>query len=207
VAELEASDVATFTNGRLPGDAATQLMLDAALITARRDAGWHVCPVRENDVVVIDGPDSRILYLPTRKLADDGITVLKEDGVTLTPLADKVSWSVGGPPGLLDGPVRVRKRGRGWWSAEYQAIEVTMTHGYTEEEAADWRRAVLSMVDQMALIPVAESTGVSEFGLTRKQVDDVAYSYGNPYVAAAEDMILSMAHVFADYRLPRVEFM
>jgi hypothetical protein len=205
VAELEASDVATFTNGRLAADAVTQQMLDAAQITARRDAGWHVCPVRTDDTVIIDGPDSRILYLPTRKLV--ALTSIEEDGTALTPLADKVSWSAGGPPGLLDGPVRVRKRGRGWWTPEYQGIEVTMTHGYTEEEAADWRRAVLSMVDQMALIPVAESTGVSEFGLTRKQVDDVAYSYGNPYVAAAEDMILSMAHVFADYRLPRVEFM
>ncbi len=203
--ELEASDVTTFTNGRLLADAATQQMLDAALITARRDAGWHVCPVRTDDEVVIDGPDSRILYLPTRKLAGNGISLLKEDGVTRN--LSTLTWSAGGPPGLLEGPVRVRKRNRGWWSEDYQAIEVTMTHGYTEEEAADWRRAVLSMVDQMALIPVAEASGVSEFGLTRKQVDDVAYSYGNPYVAAAEDMILSMAHVFCDYRLPRVEFM
>jgi hypothetical protein len=199
--ELTVGDAQTFTNDRLlASDANVQLMLDAALAMARRDCGWFVCPVTVGDEVVIDGPDSRILNLPTRKLND--LTEVTEDGVTLT-LAD-LSWSAGGPPGLLERPVSVRKRGRGWWSAEYQAVTVTMDHGYTEEEAADWRYAVLSMVDQMAGYVV---TGRSDADLVHKRVDDVAYTWANPYTAMAETALFSVRHIFDDYKLPRLEFL
>lgn len=201
MAELTAADVESFTNERvLATDPNTQIMLDAALTVARRDAGWPVSPVVEGDEVVIDGPGSRILNLPTRKLVE--LTSVTEDGTSLT-LAD-LSWSAGGPPGILERPVSMRKKNRGWWSDDYQAITVVMDHGYTEVEAADWRYAILSMVDQMAAYTV---TGRSDADLLTKRVDDVSYTWANPYLGMAESVCFSMNHILANYRLPRLEFM
>lgn len=203
MAELTASDVSEFTGGRLAddeGDGLTTDMLNAALAAARRAVGWHVSPVRLADEVIIDGPDSRILYLPTRKLVD--LVGVDENGVTLDP-ATALRWSAGGPPGAAGRPVAVRKRSNGWWTSYYQGVTVTMDHGYTEAEAADWRYAVLSMVNQMAMV----STGVNESDLIRKTVDDVTYGYANPYTAMAEDAVGSVYKILCDFMLPTVEFM
>lgn len=201
MAELTAADVQSFTNGRvLAADPNTPIMLNAALTVARRDAGWSVSPVVANDSVVLDGPDSRILPLPTRKLVT--LHSVTEDGTALN-LAN-LTWSAGGPPGMSERPVSVRKKGQRWWSAEYQAVTVVMTHGYTEAEAADWRYAILSMVDQMSSYSV---TGRSDADLLTKRVDDVAYTWANPYLGMAETVCFSMNHIFANYRLPRLEFL
>lgn len=198
MAELTTLDVENFTNARLDSlDANVQLMLNAALIVARRQAGWHVSPAIEDDEIILDGPDSRILYLPTRKL--NALTSIEEDGVDLD-LAT-LRWSAGGPPGLLESPVRVRKRSKGWWSDEYQAITVVMDHGYTEAEAADWRLAILGMVDEMSRL----LSSTSDFGLTRKTVDDVTYAWSD-ILSIAEGALYSAKCVLDDYKLPPVEF-
>jgi hypothetical protein len=201
--ELTAADVNEFTGGRLAddeGDGLTTDMLNAALAAARRAVGWHVSPARTADVVIIDGPDSRILYLPTRKLND--LTSVDEDGTALVP-STALRWNAGGPPGGHSEPVRVRKRSNGWWTDQYQSITVTMDHGYTEAEAADWRYAVLSMVNQMAMV----TTGVSEDMLIRKTVDDVTLGYASPFSAVAEEAVGSVSHILSDFALPVVEYM
>jgi hypothetical protein len=104
----------------------------------------------------------------------------------------------------MDRQISVRKKNRGWWSDQYQSIQVVASSGYTEAEAADWRQAVLSMVDQMAALG---STGRADSDLVSKKVDDVTYTYGSPYAAMAQESILGMSSIFDDYRLPRLEFM
>jgi hypothetical protein len=203
MAELTAEDVEEFTGGRLAddgGEGTTTDILRAALVAARRYVGWHVSPVRTADEIVVDGPDSRILYLPTRKLIE--LTSIDEDGTALDP-ATTLRWSAGGPPGGNGTPVRVRKRSNGWWTGYYQAITVTMTHGYTEAEAADWRYAVLSMVNQMGMV----STGVSEDMLIRKTVDDVTYGFASPFSSVAEEAVGSVSKILCDFALPVVDFM
>lgn len=203
MAELTAADVEEFTGGRLADDSGSGLttdMLNAALAAARRAVGWHVSPVRVADEVIIDGPDSRILYLPTRKLNE--LVSVDEDGTTIDP-ATKLRWSAGGPPGALNRPVAVRKRSDGWWNCHYQSITVVMDHGYTEAEAADWRYAVLSMVNQMAMV----TSGVSEDMLIRKRVDDVTLAYASPFSAVADDAVGSVSHILSDFALPVIEFM
>lgn len=203
MAELTAADVNEFTGGRLAddaGDGLTTDMLNAALTAARRAVGWHVSPARIADEVIIDGPGSRILYLPTRKLND--LVSIDEDGTTLDP-ATALRWSAGGPPGSAGRPVAIRKRSNGWWTDQYQAVTVVMDHGYSESEAADWRYAILSMVNQMAMI----STGVSEDTLIRKTVDDVTYGYASPFSAMADEAIGSVYSILSDFMLPTVEFM
>jgi hypothetical protein len=203
MAELTADDVETFTGGRLlASDQTTIDMLNAALVTARRYVGWHVSPVVSNQTVVLDGPDSRILMLPTRKL--NTLTSITENGTSLT--LSTLSWSAGGPPGWLESPVRVRKNSGGWWTGKYRGISVVMSHGYTEAEAADWRRAVLLMVDRMSLVTVSGTGGMDESMLIRKTVDDVTYGWASPFAQAAEDAMYSFESIFCDYSLPRVEF-
>ena len=198
--EVNAGDVYEFTGGRLADDDETERMVRAALASARRYTGWHVSPVVEDAEIILDGPDSRILFLPTRKLVE--LTSINEDGDDLD-LPTAVKWSAGGPPGILDRPVGVRKQGRGWWTAEYQGITVVMTHGYTEDEAVDWRQAIMSMVDRMAMV----SAGVNESSLIRKTVDDVTYGYANPFSMVADETIGSVASILDDFCLPRLEFM
>jgi hypothetical protein len=199
--ELTADDVESFTGGRLTADdEEVQRMLAAALGAARRHCGWHVNPVVADDSVTLDGPGSRILNLPTRKLVD--LTSLVEDG-RVVPL-DAIGWSAGGPPGALSRPISVRKKSGGWWKAYYQCITVVMTHGYTDDEAADWRYAVLSMVDQMGQLQVS---GRGEGDLLSKKVDDVTYRWADPYAAAAESSLYSVNSLLCTYALPPLEFM
>lgn len=199
--ELTVDDVESFTGGRLSAsDPEVAKMLAAALGAARRHCGWHVSPVIVDDAVTIDGPGSRILNLPTRKLVE--MTSITE-GTVLVPL-DKVRWSAGGPPSALSRPVSVRKNSSGWWSHLYQDIVVVMTHGYTEEEAADWRYAVLSMVDEMSTL---QTSGRGEPDLLSKKVDDVTYRWADPYASAAESALYSQGSTFGDYALPVLEFM
>lgn len=174
-------------------------MLTAALAVARREVGWHVSPVRLADSITMDGPDSRILWLPTLKLV--ALTSITEDGTLLASSAYKPS--VGDGPGL---PRRaaVRKVSRGYWSCEYSAVTVVMDHGYTEAEAADWRQAILTMVDTMSLVP-ARADGTSPFGQTRKEIDDVTYAWA-PYAQMAEGVLFSVESILDDFRLPSVEY-
>lgn len=196
--ELVPADVELFTGGRLlASDPEVQRMLDAALAAARRECGWHVTPVRLADTVVIDGPCSRMLDLPTRKLLV--LTSITEGG-TLVSL-DSLRVSAAGP---RDRPVMVRKRSGAYWSCEYSDIEVVMDHGFTEVEAVDWRRAVLGMVEQMGSMM---TTGRSEADLVSKKVDDVTYTWGASYGAMAEESLTSVSSILCDYTLPSLEFL
>jgi len=208
--ELTTEDVRDFTNGRLQADPAgtgqvTQ-MLNAAVSVVRRDAGWHVCPVHTDETVTLDGPDSRILYLPTLKLRQ---LISVEENDTALDLT-KLRWTSGPvasqTPEVATQQATVRKRSGGWWNCEYQSIVVHMTHGFTEAEASEWRRAVLTMVDQMSLVPVGGFSGFSQAALKSKRIDDTAYAFDNSYVMMAEDMLYSVDSMLSRFRLPRVEF-
>jgi hypothetical protein len=200
MAELSSTDVEDWTSNRLSGsDPEVIRMLEAALVAARRYCGWHVTPVIAGDAITLDGPGSRILALPTRKLVT--LTSVSENGVGLS-LAS-LSVTPGGPPGITR-PAAARKSSGGWWGSTYQSIGVVMTHGYTEAEAADWRYAVLSMVDEMAQKQLA---GTSELDIVSKKVDDVTYRWADRYSSAAEDALYSSTNVFNSYRLPPVEFL
>lgn len=166
--ELSIDDVVQFTGGRLADTDETQRLLDTALVHARRYCGWHVSPVVES-VMVMDGSGGTELFPPTRKIVE--LTEVINDGVAL---------EVGGSGSGAATPVVVVPAAAPWklvlttgtWSTEYSGIELTLTHGYTEIEAQDWRQAVLSMVDQMG-----SSSGRSDSDLIGKQVDDVIYRW------------------------------
>ena len=133
--ELSVDDVVAYTNGRLEDNDETARMLVAALAAARRYCGWHVTPVRD-DVLTVDGPGRSVLSLPSLQLLE--ITALVEDGDTLDVL--DLRWSR--PKG------QVYKDNGCWWTGDWNAIEVSMTHGF--ETAPDFNEAVLSLLDRTA---------------------------------------------------------
>src|SRR6478752_4688000 len=199
--EITVNDIGTFTKDRLdPSDPEVARMLAAALVVARRECGWHVSPVRTNQTVTLDGPGSRILWLPSMKVVQ--LNTISEDGVDLD--TDYVSISVGTGDEMLR-RVALRKRGAGWWTAEYGAIEINMDHGLTEAQAADWREAIMSMVDAMSLLPVSSATGGGGLGLKSERIDDIAYTFDS-YASMAEEVLFSFSHVLCGYKLAPVEF-
>lgn len=195
MAELSGADVEEFTQGRLPDDDDTALKLKAALIAARRAVGWHVSPVK-TETITLDGPGSRILWLPARKVV--ALTSVEEDGVDLD--VTRLSLSAGDGP-YRSRPLALRKKSGGFWTDQYGGVVIEMQYGYTEAEATDWRQAILQMVDQIGMA----TAGFSEMNLSRKTVDDVTYQWANPYTAMADEAVGSVYHILCDYALPTVE--
>lgn len=142
---LDAADLARYTGDRLDaGDQETQRVIDAAVGAARRYCGWHVTPVVDDQVAVLDGPGTPMLVLPTLRLV--AVTSVVENGTAL----EVGGLALGGSSsGLPDG--RLYKRNDGRWPVGYGNIRVTFSHGF--EAAADWEAAVLSFADRMSQEP------------------------------------------------------
>lgn len=165
--ELTPDDVQRYTGGRLSAsDPETARMLNAALGAARREVGWHVSPVYTDVELTLDGPGWGVhkLRLPTKKIV--ALNSVIDGGKTLVIGTDVVQAAQ--VPGLL-----VRRHG--CWSHHYSDITVNFDHGFTPDEADDWRQAILSMVDQMAGMTIS---GRPDADLAQKQVDDVVYRWG-----------------------------
>lgn len=194
MAELSAGDVATYTGGRLPANAVAERLLKAALVAARNDTGWHVSPVK-SETVTVDGPGGIRLQLPSKRIVS--ITSITENGVVLDPSAYVVSASI---PGLV-------LRRRGAWTREPSGLVVALSHGFSEDDAADWREAILAIVDQMSTAPIEAETGRSVADLTKKQVDDVEYGWSDRRLTAiASRTAFSASTVLDRYRLDPVYF-
>lgn len=130
--------------------------VEAATAVARRYCGWPVTLV-EDDEMVLDGPGSPVLFLPTLKVVE--LVSVTENGVEVD--VDTLSVSADG---------RVRKKDRTCWSGDYSSIEVVVTHGYAE--APDFDRAV-------RLIALDIANGREDSALIRKRVDDVDYQWSD----------------------------
>lgn len=178
MAELGPSDLAAYTQNRLDvSDPNTANVLTRALSFVRSHCGWPVSPVMTNDVVTLDGPGqwggwgvgmgslyggsyyggtgtlhrtrvgSSTLFLPTKRLQN--IVSIVEDGVTLD--LTTLQWSKAG---------FVVKQNHQPWTSNFAGsspggstgITVTMTHGWSEAEAADWRATVLAVADRMSMV-------------------------------------------------------
>lgn len=184
MAELAAADLSAYTGGRLAsGDSATAAVLAAALAAARRYCGWTVSPVAEVTVTV-DGPGGPVLALPTRNLIE--VEAVTENGVAI----DVDNLDVSRVKGT------VRKYPHGGWTARDGSISVTMTHGFTEGEAPDWRRAVLRLADLMATDSSAAGLR-DDTDLVRKRVDDVEYQWAEGLIAADD----RLASLLAQFRI------
>lgn len=142
--ELVAADLASYTRGRLSAtDPGTRDALVAALAAARRFCRWHVTPVKTNDAITLDGPNSPLLSLPTQQMTALTTVVERPVGLSVAPVTidpSLLDWSADG---------KVRKVTGVRWTSRYRGIDVTYTHGF--DHAEDFQRAVLSYADRLSL--------------------------------------------------------
>ena len=206
--ELTPADVAAYTGGRLAADdPETARLLEAALLAARNDVGWHVSPVYYGVELVRNGPGGCKLRLPTKKIValvsvvDNGVSLNVDQGATDPP----------GPDVVIDPEVGwLLWRRHGCWSCKPRGIVVTMDHGFTPTEASDWRQAILSIVDNMSTLRISAATGRSDADLTFKRVDDVEYQWprtpgaggpGDDRLGLAQQVLFSAEAILQKYRI------
>lgn len=177
--ELTPTDVENFTEGRLSAtDPEVGRALKRALSRARRYCGWHVSPVL-TETLTLDGFSSSYLVLPTLKVVS--LNAITEDGAPVDLSEVKQSAC---EPGILTRAQR--------WRAGYSNITVDLAHGFTADEAEDWREAVLKIIDQAATTGNVDGTG----SLIGKKVDDVEYRWSELITANGFN-----ATALAQYRL------
>lgn len=188
MSELTIDDVRSYSE-RLSDDDddVLQALLDAALAAARRYCGWPVTPVVADDELTVDGPGGRVLSLPTLNLIT--VTTVTEEGVAL----DVTKLDVSRRKGTV---TKQHFYCGGRWSHRDGSIAVKITHGFTEAEAADWRRAVLRLVNLMSREPIADAERDSP-EMKRKRIDDVDYEWYDKLISTNEQ--LSM--LFSQYRI------
>lgn len=114
----------------------TETDLDAASAELRRYAGWVIWPAETVDLIV-DGPGTRVIQLPTSYLT--AVTALSETprGLNQTPRVitpGDLEWSVAGDVRHGDGRC---------WTRRARGIAVTFDHGY-DEVPADLKLFVLN---------------------------------------------------------------
>lgn len=170
MAELTAGDLPASTLARFADNDAAQAAIDAALAAARRYCGWYVSPVQTDVDITLDGPGGRVLSLPTLNLLS--VSSVDDDGIAYVTADLRASRR-----GL------VTKRQRGHWSPHYGSITATITHGLTEAEAADWRAAIVKIVDAWAR--TSQRDGID---MKRKRVDDVEYEWFDHLISTDQEL-------------------
>lgn len=179
MAEIAPGDLPAAVLARFDDNAAAQGAIDTVLAAARRYCGWHVSPVKADDVIDMDGPGGRVLSLPTLNLL--AVASVTEHGVAVSPTQ-------------LD---RSRRKGTltkpfGCWTSRDGAIVATVSHGFTEDEAKDWRRAVITMVDKWSQVSSRDGGDMK-----RKRVDDVEYEWFETTVSTDAEL----SERFAAFRI------
>lgn len=181
--DLEAQDVEDYTSGRLlASDDTTQRALDAALARVRHYCGWHVSPVR-SEIINRNGTGSRWLCIPTLNI--DELTSVTENDVELD--LDTVLTSAE-EPGIL-------VKDCGFWRYGTGNVDVELDHGFTADEAMDFREAVLSLVD---IASQSVGTG-SNSPVIFERVDDVE-THWSALPAAIRNMPMDKS-MLAPFRL------
>ena len=77
-------------------------------------------------------------------------------------------------------------------TSRYAGIAATITHGFTEDEAADFREGVLRLVDMMAREGARDSPD-----LVVKKIDDVQYQWSDRLI----DTDTRLSTLFAPFRI------
>lgn len=176
--ELAPDDLPASVRALFADDDEAQDAIDAVLASARRYCGWHVSPVKTDDVIDMDGPGGRVLSLPTLNLLS--VSAVTELGIALdVTMLDKSRRK-----GTLTKPY-------GCWTGRDGAIVATVTHGLTEAEAKDWRRAVVQLVGRRA------QSSRDSGDLKRKKVDDVEYEWFEAVVSVDSEL----SAVFVPFRI------
>jgi hypothetical protein len=161
--------------------ARTVMDLDAASSVIRGVCRWHIFPA-VTETLVMDGPGTPVLMLPTQQLS--ALTALSEtlrgSGETAMALDvdDDVEWSAAG---------LIWRHDRRCWTSRARGITATVTHGF----AMAPHELVRLTLD------VAKRAASNPAGLRRSQVGQRAEDYGSP---SSVPLLLDEMSVLDPYR-------
>jgi hypothetical protein len=131
-----------------PGAPFTADRTEAAVAAVRREAGWHIAPVR-TETVTLDSGGGYFLPLPTRKIVS--VTAVR-DVTSGSPLA-VTGWSV-----RLSGLYL-----RGWAAWPDGLVEVDLVHGYATTPA-DLYAVIAARARQM---DSQREAGLKQYAISR----------------------------------------
>lgn len=144
-----------FVKGKIAvDDPRVEPALAGVSAAVRRVCGWHVAP-SETVTETYDGPGGTLLELPTLHMTD--VASLTIGGTLIDP--SEYEWS---KIGFI--------RSRHFWTERYRTIEVTYTHGYELEDAADLVELTKSLAARHLSSPM---------GATREQAGMVSIAWGS----------------------------
>lgn len=179
---LDVAEVVAASSGSVSiDDPRLPRLIAGASQAVRRYCRWHVTPVI-TETVVVDHAGGSLLAVPSgRLLSVEAVSVW--DGAAYVPVEGGFRKS---KAGLVQLGSSVR--------AGYEALEVTMTHGFTRDEAAD----LLQVVTQMVLVALS-----SPMGATREQAGGVSFAWAltAPGVAGGLSLLARDRAVVDAYRL------
>lgn len=188
---LDAAAVAAASKGAVSAsDPRIGVLVKGASTAIRRYCGWHVAPVLE-ETVAVDHVGGDLVQLPSLNVVDV-LAVTTWDGATdvaLDPAASPRPWRVSRKSGQLRLARPV--------PPAFEAITVTMRHGFDPDAVAD----LLQVVSQVVLVALA-----SPMGATREQAGSIAVTWATtaPGVAGGLSLLGRDRDVLELYRLPKV---
>ena len=175
----------TITDPRLPS------LIRGATAAVRHYCGWHVTPVLE-ETLTLDHVGGDLVQLPT----------LRVEAVTAVTVWDGLADVVLDPAVTSPRPWRLsRKTGQLRLAvprpAAFEALAVTLRHGFEPTEAAD----LIQVVSQVVLVACS-----SPMGATREQAGaiSVAWATTAPGVSGGLSLLGRDQAVLDRYRLPKV---
>lgn len=155
-----------------------------ALAMVQKACGWHVAPEQE-DTVLLDGPGSGVLLLPSLHVVS--VTSIYENSDLVEPT--DYEWSATGVVRRTYADQwRVDRQPR--WTNRLRGISVTFVHGYAE----------MPLDLQQVVDSLSASMQSTERGLVSKTIGPFSESYGSDptYLADGDRALLGL------YRLPKV---
>lgn len=105
-----------------PGAPFAGSVVDAAVANLRSDVGWHIAP-EVTETLTVDGSPDQTLILPTLRIVS--VSAVRDVSGD-TPVA-LTGWKMSARSGML-------WRSEGWPNG-FGAVEVDLTHGYTDTPA------------------------------------------------------------------------
>ena len=140
----------------LPGEPFSDAVVDSAVASLRRVAGWHIAP-SVIETVKVDSPGGSRLILDTLHLtAVSEVRNVLDD----VPHVITVRWS---KAGILAGE----------FPCGFQSVEVDMTHGYAECPP-DLLPLIASACQRIRLDSTVASQGAGPFSVTFRDFDGSA---------------------------------
>jgi len=124
------------------GDA--QSLIDQATALVRRYCGWHVTPER-TETMTLDGSGGRSLRIPSLRVT--GVSAVTNDGIAYTD--DDFAWSSVG--------TLTRAPRTGIWVEGPRKVQVTVAHGYSQDDAADLASVIMARATRMQASPGSAS--------------------------------------------------